>query len=108
MHRRVILYQHKDEDISITVEAYFLNGAFVVEGYDIGKRVEAYWGDSDYEYQTTIDTKHLDELYRALNVSDKEDLLSVIALQFNGNHAYSRFQSFLDLMKVPYTAFSWA
>lgn len=107
MEPRVILYQYKDEGISVIVEAFFYEGALVVEGYDIGKRVEEYWGDSDYEYKTTVDNEHLHELVSALSVSGKEELLAAIGSRFTGNHAYSAFQSFLDLMKVPYSAFSW-
>jgi hypothetical protein len=30
-------------------------GDLVVEGQDVGRSVEAHWGDSDYEYALTVD-----------------------------------------------------
>jgi hypothetical protein len=30
--------------------------------YDIGERVKGYWGDSDYEYSSTIPSKSVDQL----------------------------------------------
>ena len=45
----VILFQFKNEGISIQIEAKFDNGDLVIEGYDIGRTVKEYWGDSDYE-----------------------------------------------------------
>ena len=48
------LYRFKDKAIRIHVEAYFENGNLVVSGYDIGKKVKEYWGDSEYEYDTIV------------------------------------------------------
>jgi hypothetical protein len=105
---RRVLYQFKDEEISVIVEAYFESGNLVVEGYDIGKRVEDFWGDSDYEYSSTVAAEQLDKLYDLFQVPREEEaLLSALANRFNGNACYSSFQSFLDENQVKYTGFSW-
>jgi hypothetical protein len=51
----VTLYFFQSPDINISIDAYFNNeGGLVIDGYDIGKIVEGYFGDSDYEYILTV------------------------------------------------------
>ena len=103
------LYRFKDEEISIHVEAYFENGNLVVSGYDIGKKVETYWGDSDYEYDTIVLKGEVNKLYDLLNVTHLEEvLLAALANKFNTNSCYSEFQTFLDENKIIYSGSSWA
>ncbi len=102
------LYQYKDEGISIHVEAYFENDKLVVSGYDIGKRVEEYWGDSDYEYTSTVEAEGVSKLYPLLSVPpDAEALLVALAEKFNTNTCYSEYQSFLEQHGIKYQGFSW-
>jgi hypothetical protein len=109
MEPRVILYQHKDEGISVTIEAYFSDGALVVEGYDIGKRVEEYWGDSDYEYSTTISSTAIPLLCKSLGVSnDPVLILNTLSSKFGGNTCYSTLLKFLEQNGVPSQSQSWA
>jgi hypothetical protein len=51
---KLTLYHFENPDIKVTIEAYFREEWLLVEGYDIGKRVEEVWGDSDYEYATGV------------------------------------------------------
>ena len=45
----VMLFSLTTDTIKVTVEAYFsATGSLVIEGYDIGKKVKEYWGESDY------------------------------------------------------------
>jgi hypothetical protein len=59
---RVLLYESQTRDIKVTIEAHFEDEKLVVEGYDIGKIVEESWGDSDYEYSTTIHPEEVKKL----------------------------------------------
>ena len=106
----VIMYQFRDEGISIQVEAYFDNGDLVIEGYDIGSTVKEYWGDSDYEYTVRIRKRHLESLCNALKISscNEENLLREIAGRFNGNKCFSEFRDFLDSNNIECEGFSWA
>jgi hypothetical protein len=102
------LYQFKNEEISIHIEAYFENGNLIVSGYDIGKRVKEYFGDSDYEYTTTVHAPEVEKLSALLNVEENEEaLLLALAIRFNTNSCYSAFQTFLDDNKIKYEGFSW-
>lgn len=106
---KVTLYHYQNPDIKITVEAYFNGEMLVVEGYDIGKRVEELLGDSDYEYATGVQQDELKKLYSLLNVpvGDKEGLLKAIADSFNTNSCYSEFQALLNQNGIKAESFSW-
>jgi hypothetical protein len=106
---KVALYQFKNNNISIDIQAYFNGEDLVVEGYDIGKNVKEYWGDSDYEYSTTIPEKEVGKLYRVMNIDEgnKEGLLKAIANTFNANSCYSEFRDFLETNGIHSEGFSW-
>ncbi len=95
----------------MTVEAYFDDdGSLVVEGYDIGKTVEDYWGDSDYEYTTTVSPEELEKLYTALGVTSGSgnELLQEVQKRFNTNTCYSEFNTFLQKHDIRAGGFSWS
>lgn len=107
---RILLFSLKTDDIKITVEVYFdSTGNLVVEGYDIGKKVEDYWGDSDYEYTSTIIPDEVKKLYTLFQLKDgsQQELLLALQARFNTNTCYSELQSFLEQNKVSYEGFSW-
>jgi hypothetical protein len=105
----VILYQFRNDNISIQIEARFENGDLVVEGYDIGNTVKEYWGDSDYEYEVRVRKRNLELLCKALKISscNEENLLQEIAGRFNGNKCFSEFREFLDSNRIECEGFSW-
>lgn len=106
----VMLFSLTTDTIKVTVEAYFsATGSLVIEGYDIGKKVTEYWGDSDYEYSSTIAPEEVRKLYALfhLNDGDQRNLLLAIQARFNTNTCYSELQNFLDENKVKYEGFSW-
>lgn len=107
---KITLYQFKNDNISIEIQAYFDGESLVVEGYDIGKTVKECWGDSDYEYSTTIQEKEVMKLYLFMGVAegDKEGLLRAVACKFNTNSCYSEFKDFLENNGIHSEAFSWA
>lgn len=107
---KVTLYKFKDSGISITIEAYFNEkGDLVVEGYDIGAKVEDAWGDSDYEYVTTIPRQELEKLYTLMKVQygSQEELLQAIAKKYNSNTCYSEFNDLLSSNGINSEGFSW-
>ncbi len=106
---RVMLYHMETPEIKVTIEAYFEGEMLMVEGYDIGSRVEELLGDSDYEYMTGVKQDELLKLYPLLDVpvGDKVGLLNAIAGKFSTNSCYSQFQSFLNEHGIKAEAFSW-
>jgi hypothetical protein len=95
--------------IRVTVEAWFDDENLIIEGYDIGNTVEKYWGDSDYEYSTTVRAAEVIRLYPLFKLmeGDKDGLLKAIAAEYNDNSCYSEFRKFLDINDIKYESFSW-
>jgi hypothetical protein len=107
----VLLYSFTSPDIRVTIEAYFNEaGGLVVDGYDIGKSVEDYFGDSDYEYVLTVPQPEVVKLYTLflLYPNDPSALLRHLQSQFNTNHCYSDIKNFLEKNQVHYESFSWS
>src|SRR5882672_5996535 len=95
---KVLLFSLQSDHIKVTIEAFFEdNGNLVIEGYDIGKPVEEYWGDSDYEYSTNVPPDEVDKLYRLfdLPVGSKQLLLDALRSRYHGDKCYSEIRDFL-------------
>ena len=107
---KVLLYAFTSDWIKITIDAYFDDKEnLIIDGYDIGKRVKEVWGDSDYEYTTTIKPDDVVHLYALLNITNgnKKELLTYLQNHYNTNSCYSELQNFLDHHKIKYEGFSW-
>jgi hypothetical protein len=107
---RVLLFSLTNDQIKITIEAYFsANGSLVVEGYDIGKNVEEYWGDSDYEYSFTVSPAEVSKLYRQLNMNpdSQDELLQWLQANYHSNSCYSDLRTWLDKNNIKHEGFSW-
>jgi hypothetical protein len=64
--RRLPLY-HQTGATKVWIDVYVRNtGDIVVDGQDIGEAPEHYWGDSEYEYWSTVAAKDADGLLTAL------------------------------------------
>jgi hypothetical protein len=104
----VTLYAYQDHEIKISIEAYFEGDALIIDGYDIGKKVEDYWGDSDYEYKLTIPPVSVAFLYNYLGIAaSRELLLQTLATRFNTNTCFSDIRNVLDQHRQPCEGFSW-
>jgi hypothetical protein len=107
---KVTLYHFMSSYIKITIEAYFEGGYLVIDGYDIGKRVEEYWGDSDYEYSVKIPQAGIDFLYGYLEVepNNQSRLLQALASRYNSNSCYSDIRTLMEENQIKCEGFSWA
>jgi hypothetical protein len=85
---RIILFKEERPDIKISMEIYFNEkGQLIFDGYDIGKTVKDWWGDSDYEYACTIEAAEVEKQYSLFGVekSDQNSHLLAIKRRFEGN-----------------------
>lgn len=106
--KSVVLFFRETPEIKVIVEAYFdAADNLVIEGYDIGRTVEQYWGDSDYEYSTTVKPDQVKKLYASLNLTSQDDLLAYLQSRYNANDCYSKIQDFLTQLNIQYEGFSW-
>lgn len=104
----VTLFHEEREDIRIDVVAYFEQDVLVIDGYDIGKTVKDYWGDSDYEYVMRILPRGVEELYRHFSLPpDKDRLLNALVERYHGNHCFSELESLVDQLNLPHESFKW-
>ena len=106
---KVTLFEYADEGIHITITARFENEDLIVEGYDIGKTVEEAWGDSDYEYTTTIRQPNMKAFCKALEVkpNNKDEILKKLSETFTGNTCYSDIGKFLSKHHIESEGFTW-
>lgn len=106
---RIILFHLETPTIKVDIQAYFENEKLIIEGYDIGKSVKDWFGDSDYEYSMTIHEDEVRKLYPLMQVreGDKEALLRAIADRYNTNSCYSEFSEFLTKNGIKSERFSW-
>lgn len=109
MDHTITLYHFVGFDIKVDVEARFEKDTLIIDGYDIGKRVEEYWGDSDYEYSLRIPPESVYQLYIILVVEqgDQQNLLKQLARQFNTNTCFSEIRKLLDDHHIACEGFSW-
>jgi hypothetical protein len=107
---RVTLYSLMTDKIKITIAAYFDKaGNLIIDGHDIGTTVEDIFGDSDYEYTTTIHRDNLEKLNVAFGLltGSREEMLLFLKTHYNGNACYSQIQSYLTQHDIPFDKFSW-
>ncbi|KAF5061976.1 hypothetical protein DSECCO2_309790 [anaerobic digester metagenome] len=108
--QKVTLYFLERPDIKINIELYFSeSGQLILDGYDFGKSVEYAWGDSDYEYTITIESKEVEKLYGifGLEPDNRPELLQAIKKRFGVNEAYTVFGKFLQSHGIDYSGFTY-
>lgn len=110
MNNSVTLFFYQDSEIKISVDAYFEGDVLVIDGYDIGTKVEEYWGDSDYEYVTRIPAAGVQQLcaYYQLDTTNRAGLLQQLAADFNTNTCYSDLNKLLTKLNISSEGFTWA
>jgi len=109
MNLAITLYHFENTEIRIDVEARFDHETLIIDGYDMGKRVEEYWGHTDYEYVITIPPASVQQLFFLLEakVGDKENLLQQLVRKFNTNSCFSEIRKLLDDHQIACEGFSW-
>jgi len=109
MNYCVTLFHSEDVDIRIDIEARFDGDTLIIDGYDTGKKVKEYWGDSDYEYSITIPAGGVAKLYAILNVlaGDRQSLMMELQKRYHTNTCFSEIRKLLDDHQVECQGFSW-
>lgn len=93
--QNVSLCEQEGTNISIYVDASLHEGGLTISGQDIGKAVEEFWGDSDYEYWLTLPPASAEKFFKLICAnSPGKDPLDVLKKKFNGTGAFSGIRSF--------------
>ncbi|HVK55708.1 MAG TPA: hypothetical protein VM532_11845 [Burkholderiales bacterium] len=103
LHSVVLRDERTDGDTRYLGAKYCANGDLLIEGQDIGDRVEAVFGYIEYEWMWTIKSTNLPKLAKALGV--KSNLLGALKLRFSGNAAADLWD-FLAENEIPYESWS--
>ena len=65
--RKITLRERRtEEDVSILEAMINDDGDLVLEGHDVGKAPQEFWGDSDYEYARVIKKQYKDKILHLL------------------------------------------
>jgi hypothetical protein len=98
------LYLLNTDAIKIDIRLGWEKETLVLDGYDVGKKVQELKGSSSYEYQLMVKTNGLQLLYPLLNIEpgQKQQLVTAIAEQINGNTSYSAFRKYLQANNIPF------
>ncbi|MBS3993658.1 MAG: hypothetical protein KGZ87_08080 [Bacteroidetes bacterium] len=109
--KKITLYEFESPNIKISMKVYFNDrNELIFDGYDIGKTVNELMGDSDYEYQYTIqfeEAKKIANLFN-VNIDEKIAFLKEIKSRFNENDAYSKFGRFMRENNIEFESFTWS
>lgn len=108
---KITLYEFENPDIKISMEVYFnKENKLIFDGYDIGKTVSKFMGDSDYEYQYAVEFKEVKKIAKLFgtNFNEKMVFLKEIKNRFNDNNAYSKFGAFMIENNIAFESFTWS
>jgi hypothetical protein len=106
MNQLVILRQTADELGSRYLQATLApNGDVAIEGQDLGKGVEGFWGEglTEYEFAMTIQAVNVPALLAALGA--QSNVLSALQEQFESQSDMAA-KTFLDAHNIPYEFWS--
>ena len=109
MDLETTLFHLESENISIDIVARFENEILVIDGYDIGKTVKEYWGDSDYEYCMRIPPAGINQLFTHFSIpsGEKKALLETLAEKYNTNTCYSQLEELTRQLNIQHESFKW-
>jgi hypothetical protein len=109
----VTLYHFQSPEIKISIAARIQDDeSLFIDGYDIGKKVEEAWGDSDYEYTMTLPKEEKEKLKIIISqtkpaIATDAELLEWLLKNFNHNYAYSAIKNLFERHELKYKTFSW-
>ena len=124
--KKVTLFEQKGET-SIFISAEIDDeGDIKINGQDLGKAPEEFWGDSDYEYSVFVSGKYMDavkdalldksrdehpeEYTKLLELQSRDDvIISAIKVIYSGDSsAVSHFKDYMRSVGIDAEFWSWA
>jgi hypothetical protein len=104
------LFQFKNNGIEIEINAAFEGGELVVEAFEKGEVVQAYYGDTQCEYAVILPEQEVAELRHVLNLNPfaRKDLLETLATRFNDSDCVLELKNYLEKQGIGYRLYSWA
>lgn len=106
----ITLYEYESPDIKVSMKVYFnKENKLIFDGYDIGKTVRELFGDSDYEYQYSVEFEEVKKIAKLfdVNINERIVFLKEIKKRFNDNKAYTKFGEFMKENNIAFEGFTW-
>jgi hypothetical protein len=72
------------------------DGHLSIEGQDLGPKVEAFFGATEYEFARTVAPDGVTRLRELLGVGPGDDLLAALRVRFDGPGASHRLEEFVQ------------
>jgi hypothetical protein len=100
--RIVILREDRFEDGAYSLRARLEDdGSLVIEGQDLGKAPEEFWGSREYEWTITVQAEAVPSLVGALGgIPEESDPLDLLASRYRESSFYGT-RGFLDDAGIP-------
>lgn len=85
---------------TLRVVALTSDGELVITGQDLGKAVEEFFGDREYEFKRTLPPSSVEMIRGLLGLNPGQDLLEAIKARFSTT---AEIEAFVAANKVPNT-----
>jgi len=105
--KSVTLCELERSQVSIYVTAALNGGELHISGQDLGKAVQDFWGEDDYEYWLTLPVKETKRFFRLLGAEGKDPLV-VLKERFHGEKAFRAIRAFCNAhgIKAEFSSYS--
>ena len=103
---RIVLCDEKTTRLWVYVEAKVSDGCLQISGQDLGKAVEGYFGEDEYEYFYDFDRENTKRLFELLG-HDEQNVKEVFIKKFSGIDGCKSLREFCDANDIKYTFFSY-
>ena len=111
--RRVTIYDERSDRGWFILDAYLRDGDLVLEGHDMGRTVEEFWGEDEYEYWYVVRSANVERVRTMLldrtGRDSGDDLLGLVAdgLVPFGEGASRAFRTWLEEADISYEFANW-
>ena len=101
----LVLCDYRTDRVEVHVQADYCNGKLTISGQDLGPSVEAFWGDSDYEYWYSFDKENTEKLLSAIH--GKHDPETALLREFSGEGGCRALRKICEKNGIRYRFDSW-
>jgi hypothetical protein len=107
IRRRRLRYQRDADGVRRLDVILRDDGSLVIDGQDLGRGVESFWGEglTEYEWTRTIEKEHVPQLVAALGGGPGADVLALIEESFAGDKA-AGLEQLLEQAAIPFKSWS--
>ena len=103
--KNLSLCDYRDDRIWINVRVSLLDGSLELSGHDLGKSVEEFWGDDDYEYWYRLSAGATQQLLHTIGGTNDPE--KALRREFSGPDGCRKLRALCDAHGIRYEFFSY-